>query len=175
MWHNLTVPEPEITVPTGLTTEGLLGRRYAARVIDSVVILFLVGVGVVVAEIVPTINGLARGFSTLFVVLAIWIGYGTVLESSRWQATLGKRIVGLKAYNLQGGRMTLLQSAGRNAVKDGPFLLLGIIPGGQLLTLLWLAAHLVVLHRSPVYQAIHDCAAGTWVAAPEQTIQLRLA
>jgi hypothetical protein len=43
------------------------------------------------------------------------------------------------------------------------------------LTLIWLGAHLVVMHRSPVYQAIHDRFAQTWVAAPEETMQLRLA
>jgi hypothetical protein len=33
----------------------------------------------------------------------------------------------------------------------------------------------VVMYRSPVYQAIHDRVAGTLVAAPEETTQLRLA
>lgn len=68
-----------------------------------------------------------------------------------------------------------MHAVGRNLVKDGPFLLLGLIPGTQLFMLAWLAVHLVVMHRSPVYQAIHDRAAHSWVAAPEQTIQLRIA
>ena len=80
----------------------------------------------------------------------------------------------MRVYNAAGGRLTLSQAAGRNLVKDGPFLLFGLVPGGQLLTFVWLGAHLVVLHRSPVNQAIHDRAAHTWVAAPEETIQLRL-
>jgi hypothetical protein len=68
-----------------------------------------------------------------------------------------------------------MQAAGRNLVKDGPFLLLGSIPGGQLPSVVWLVAHLVVMHRSPVNQAIHDRAAHSWVAAPEETTQLHLA
>jgi hypothetical protein len=40
--------------------------------------------------------------------------------------------------------------------------------------LIRLGAHLVALRRSPVYQAIHDRAAHTWVAAPEGTTQLHL-
>jgi hypothetical protein len=71
-------------------------------------------------------------------------------------------------------RLAPLQAAARNLVRDVPFLVLGLLPGGRFLSLIWLGAHLVVLHRSPVYQAIHDRAAQTWVAAPEQTIQLHL-
>jgi hypothetical protein len=40
--------------------------------------------------------------------------------------------------------------------------------------MIWRGAHLVVLHRSPVYQAIHDRAAHTWVAARQGTTQLHL-
>ena len=82
--------------------------------------------------------------------------------------------MGLRVYNPQGGRLALTQAAGRNLARDGPFLLMGFMLGSQVLALAWLV-HLVVLYRSPVYQAIHDRAAHTWVAAPEETIQLRIA
>ena len=82
--------------------------------------------------------------------------------------------MGLRVYNLQGGRISILQGAGRIAVKDGPFFLFGLVPAGQLLSIVWLGAHLFVIHRSAVNQAIHDRAAKTWVAAPEETIQLHL-
>lgn len=160
-------------MPAGLTTEGLLGRRYMARFIDSVIILLLIG-GIAVLGKMFSIergHGLAAIAIDLLVLIVVWIGYGTVLESSPWQATLGKKMLGLRVYNAQGGRLAPPQAAGRNLVKDGPFLLLSPLP---LLTLVWLCAHLVVLYRSPVYQAIHDRAAHTWVAAPESTIQLRL-
>jgi uncharacterized RDD family membrane protein YckC len=110
----------------------------------------------------------------LFLLVIIWIGYGTALESSRWQATLGKRLMRLRVYNSEAGRAVPLQAAKRNLVKDGPFLVFGLIPGCPFLSLIWLGAHLVVLHRSSVYQDIHDRVAQTWVAAPEQTIQLHL-
>jgi uncharacterized RDD family membrane protein YckC len=77
-------------------------------------------------------------------------------------------------YNSQGGRAKFLQAGGRNLLKDGPFVLLAFIPDFSFLSLIWLGAHVVVLHRSPVYQAIHDRAAHTWVAAAEATIQLHL-
>jgi uncharacterized RDD family membrane protein YckC len=82
--------------------------------------------------------------------------------------------MGLKVYDAAGGRLQLLQAGGRNLVKDGPFVVFSLIPGGQILQLVWLIAHVVVMHRSPVYQAIHDRAAGTWVASQEATTRLHL-
>jgi len=107
-------------------------------------------------------------------IFAVWIGYGTLLEFSPWQATIGKRLMGLKVYDTEGGRLKLRHSARRTAIKEVPFELLPLIPGGRLLSFGWLIAHLVVLHRSPVYQAIHDRVAKTLVAAPEATTQLHL-
>jgi uncharacterized RDD family membrane protein YckC len=170
------VSDQTIRVPAGLTTEGLLGRRYIARSIDSVIGTLLITVGIALGRTFgpQVVNGPLQFLLRLFLVLIVWIGYGTVLEASRWQATLGKRLMGLRVYNSEAGRPAPLQAAARNLVKDSPFLVLGLMPGGGFLSLIWLGAHLVVLHRSPVYQAIHDRAAQTWVAAPEQTIQLHI-
>lgn len=111
----------------------------------------------------------------MIVVVAVWISYGASFESSPWQATLGKRIMGLRVYDASGARMMFSQAAIRNLTKDGPFIILGFVPGGQLFGLLWLAVQIFVMHRSPVYQAIHDRVVHSWVAAPEETIQLRIA
>jgi uncharacterized RDD family membrane protein YckC len=78
-------------------------------------------------------------------------------------------------YDAQGGRLTPLQAVVRNLIKDGPFFVFAFIHGGNLLSMILLGAHLLVLHRSPVYQAIHDRIAHTWVAAPEEIAQLHLA
>jgi uncharacterized RDD family membrane protein YckC len=165
-----------IQVPAGLTTEGLLVRRYFARVVDGVLITWLI---IAVARLAGTglpknLGGAASSLLGLFLFLILWIGYGTALESSPWQATLGKRWMRLRVYDALGGRLTPLQAAGRNLIKDGPFLVFGFIPGGNLLSLILLGAHVLALHRSPVYQAIHDRIAHTWVAAPEETTQLHL-
>jgi uncharacterized RDD family membrane protein YckC len=169
------MPDDTIQVPPGLTTDGLIGRRYMARCIDSILItVILVAAWGLVAAFRPPFAGITLLVFGLFLSLIIWIGYGTALEASPWQATIGKRLMGLRVYNSQGGRPAFLQAGGRNLLKDGPFLLLGFIPGLGFLSLIWLGAHVVVLHRSPVYQAIHDRAAHTWVAAAEATIQLHL-
>jgi hypothetical protein len=80
--------------------------------------------------------------------MVVWIGCFTAFESSPWQATLGKRFMGLRVYNSQAGRPTPLQAAGRTLIKDGPFLVFAFLPGGRLLALIWLGAHLVV-HAHP--------------------------
>ncbi len=174
MLHSMT-DEP-IRVPAGLTTEGLLGRRYLARMIDSMIVGVLAATALgLLRDLGPqTKPDLLSVLFNLSALLILWIGYGAVLESSPWQATLGKRLMGLRVYDSEGGRLEVFQAAGRNLVKDGPFLMFTLIPAGPVLSLVWLGCHLVVLHRSPVYQAIHDRAAKTWVAAPEATIQLHL-
>jgi len=165
-----------ITVPAGLTTDGLLARRYLARFIDSVIItLIILAIVKLESVFLPGIRaGLTGIVVNLLIFVVVWLGYGTILESSAWQATFGKRIMGLRVYNSEAGRLLPLQAAGRNLCKDGPFIALRFVPGGDILSVVWLGAHVVVLHRSPVYQAIHDRAAHTWVAASEATIQLRL-
>lgn len=151
-------------VPFGLTTDGLPGKRYLARTIDAMVLIPLF------------VLFMAAGVAPAVLVLSplVWLGYGALMESSSWQATIGKRVMGLKVYDGSGRRLTLLQAAYRSLVKEGPFLLLAFMPGGQWVSSGWLVAHLIVIHRSPVSQAIHDRLAGTWVAAPEETTQLRL-
>ena len=71
---------------------------------------------------VPQVGGdtLSVLFSVLL-CLILWIGYGTVFEASPWQATLGKRLMRLRVYDSQAGRLVLIHAAGRNLLKDGPF------------------------------------------------------
>jgi uncharacterized RDD family membrane protein YckC len=122
---------PEIQVPTGLTTDGLLGRRYVERFIDSIIIVLLIALITLGWTVVVSGRSASLSDKLVFSLLLFfgWISYGTILESSKVQATLGKRIMGLRVYNAQGGRLELMQAAGRNVVKDGPFLVLGLIPG----------------------------------------------
>lgn len=52
--------------------------------------------------------------------------YYVWLESSSWQATLGKRMVGIKVVNLNGERIGFGQSSRRNMAKSLSVLTLGI-------------------------------------------------
>ena len=53
--------------------------------------------------------------------------------------------MGLRVYDSEGGRLKVFEAAGRNLVKDGPFLLFALIPAGRVLSVIWLGCHLVVL------------------------------
>jgi RDD family len=71
-----------IRVPAGLTTDGLPGRRYIARFIDSVLITLLILVVVALKVVlVPTIEGglanLLVNLLFLLLLFILWIGYGT--------------------------------------------------------------------------------------------------
>ena len=77
------------------------------------------------------------------------IFYGIWLESSVWQATLGKRLMGIKVVDLQGQRISFTKSSGRCLAKGLSTLTLGI----GYLTPLW-------DHRK---QTLHDKAAGCLV------------
>ena len=72
--------------------------------------------------------------------------YTVWLESSAWQATLGKRMMGLKVVDLQGRRIGFRTSSCRNLAKGLSMLSLGV---GYLMPL-W----------DQRKQALHDKAAG---------------
>jgi uncharacterized RDD family membrane protein YckC len=163
-----------ILAPAGLTTDGLLGKRYMARFIDSIIVFLPVLAAFGLAGAIharSTAEILVQGG----VCLIFFVGYGAAFESSPWQATLGKRLMGLRVYTAEGNRLTPFQAAARNLTKEGPFVVFAFIPFGRLLGVVWLCTHLVVVNSSPVYQAIHDRIARTLVAAPEETTRLRLA
>jgi uncharacterized RDD family membrane protein YckC len=163
-----------IRVPDELKTEGLLSLRYVARLMDAGFIsLSVLAATLAASALLPSIGGTAGLILTsVLPAFVVWIGYEVVFEWSPWQATIGKRLVGLKVCNSQGGRMTLAQAARRNLVKDSPFLLLGYLPKGYILSLLWLGAHLLVVHRGSTHRAIHDRVADTWVTAGKSVISL---
>src|ERR1700693_3456311 len=102
-----------IQLPAGLTTDGLLGKRYMARVIDWIIVSFIViavfkSASGLRAQIVAGGSGVVVQLS---ISLIVWIAYGAVFESSTWQATVGKRVMGIRVYGEQGHRLTLLRAA----------------------------------------------------------------
>jgi uncharacterized RDD family membrane protein YckC len=60
----------------------------------------------------------AVGFPVAWlVVLPVVLLYYPVLESSRWQATLGKRFFGLTVVNLDGERISFVRALVRHLAK----------------------------------------------------------
>jgi uncharacterized RDD family membrane protein YckC len=86
--------------------------------------------------------------STAFSMVVNWI-YEASLESSSYQATLGKMALGLKVTDLEGRRISFARATGRHFAKilSGMILLIGYIIAGF----------------STRKQALHDMIAGTLV------------
>ncbi len=83
----------------------------------------------------------------LLIQLADWL-YSATLESSAWQATLGKKIVGLKVTDADGHRLSFARATGRHFGKFlSNILFLGFILAGF----------------TEKKQGLHDLIAGTLV------------
>lgn len=65
-------------------------------------------------------------FANPIMSTAIWWAYSAVLQSSKWQATLGKKILGLKVCDYQGVRISFARASGRFFASYLSALLVGI-------------------------------------------------
>jgi len=160
--------------PAGRPRSADLGRRFAARLIDCVIVQAVSMVALVPLLAMVMVAGSAlldgppsRGaglgsFAALFFV--IWWGY-EVLFLSRWGATPGKRVMGLRVVPVHGARRapSTRASAVRGLLWAGP-LLFSWSPWVNLLSgLYWIADIGWAVGDRPDRQALHDKAAGTRV------------
>ena len=123
-------------------------RRFAAYAIDYFVVLLagmVLGALVIAAGVVE--NG-TQGRFTVWLLVGYFL-YCALLESSPWQATLGKRAIGIKVTNGRGERIGFARAAMRFVAK-----LLSVLT-------LFVGYLLIVLTRRR--QALHDLLAGTLV------------
>lgn len=112
-------------------------KRFAALLID----LILIGViSYLLWFITPSL--------ALAGILIGWL-YSTVMESSRFLGTLGKKLLRLQVVDLDGERLSLPRSAARSTAK--------------LLSALNLCAGYLVAVFTPRKQAVHDLLASTLV------------
>jgi uncharacterized RDD family membrane protein YckC len=127
-------------------------RRFAAYAIDYVLVLLggtVLGAGAILAGVVE--DG-TQGRFTLW-LLAGYFLYCALLESSPWQATVGKRVIGIKVVNRRGERIGFARAAARFAAK-----LLSVLT-------LFLGYLLIVVTKRR--QALHDVIAGTLLTHDE--------
>ncbi len=93
--------------------------------------------------------GLGSLLTYYFIVIALNLVYFGVMESSSYQATFGKRALGLKVVTLNNERLSLGNAIGRYLAKIPSALILGI---GYLMA-----------GWTEKKQALHDMIAGTLV------------
>jgi len=136
--------------------------RFAAYLIDTIILglvfvplgaslgIVLAASGSMDSDLMPGVNGLLNAGS----ILAGWL-YSSLLESSSWQGTVGKKLVGLRVTDLNGNRISFGKATGRyfGKILSGMICLIGFI----------MAAF------TEKRQALHDQLAGTLVLSGPAT------
>lgn len=151
--------------------------RFVAAVIDAIV----VGIPLLVLVAILYIAIYGANFNPAapapidpwfnILPLPIWWLYQSLMESSGWQATLGKRAMGIVVTDLDGNRMTFGRASARHWAGQIFQLLalpLGFLPQDNigvmsftlLLALCTLIAYVMAAFH-PKKQALHDILAGT--------------
>jgi uncharacterized RDD family membrane protein YckC len=108
--------------------------RFLAWLIDALIscaISFPLGIiiGLIMAASGSDLNSgdllLVRLSTNGFSIVAGWLYY-SLCESSSWQATVGKKVLGLRVTDLDGQRISFLNATGRHFAKILSGLILGI-------------------------------------------------
>jgi uncharacterized RDD family membrane protein YckC len=150
--------------------------RLVAFVIDAIILFFVftlvisflaVGMGLTAAvqQIQPgesldaliAVLGVGFVLATLLILLVGSALYFTLLESSSWQGTLGKKVLGLYVTDLGGIRITFARASGRFFA--GKFMVLGV-PG---LGVIYFCVSCICAGLTEHKQALHDMLAGCLV------------
>jgi uncharacterized RDD family membrane protein YckC len=124
-------------------------RRFAAAIIDGVLLFVLLGGLDFIAGLAVGFTGAA--FSSISSALSFGVGiaYYVGLESSSQQATFGKRALGIIVTDLQGNRISPWRAAGRYF--------------GKILSALTLLIGYLMAGFTAKKQALHDIMASTLV------------
>ena len=118
----------------------MLLRRYFAWMIDAA---FVLALGLIFSLVFGQ-----RPFGSNDIINIAWVIYGTLLDASSWQGTIGKRILRMKVMTENGNKISLFRSAIRNSFR--------IFPVFMFFSALWLLF-------SSGRQCLHDKFAGTIV------------
>jgi uncharacterized RDD family membrane protein YckC len=87
-------------------------RRFVAYVIDSILI------GVVIGILAAILSGSDTGVALTYLIGALGgLVYYAAMESSAYQATVGKIALGIQVTDLEGNRVSFLRALGRNLAK----------------------------------------------------------
>lgn len=134
------------------------GRRLAAAFLDSLVLMIGLLLLIVPMVFLFETSASQQADDTMEALLGlVLIGayfvvnllYPVVFEASKWQATVGKRLVGLRVTDSVGHRISLGQAIGRNFLK------------GLVNLIFWPLILVIVFSRR--HQGLHDMVAQTFV------------
>jgi uncharacterized RDD family membrane protein YckC len=149
--------------------------RFVAYVLDAVILgafalpiffglAMMMGVGAAMSNLprgrdpfesgLPPVFALFLGAFVLVVFVGGWM-YHALLESSEWQGTAGKRIVGIVVTDMDGARVSFWRATGRYFAK----FITGMIP---------LGIGYIIAGFTEKRQAIHDMIVGSLVLRKSQ-------
>ncbi len=138
-------------------------RRFWAVSVDFLVILIVfvmliaplgivLGLGAIITWPITSalagLSGMLVPLLDLKVQIVAWL-YFALMESSSWQATIGKRLFGVRVMTVDGKPVTFARATGRYF-------------GKYLSTILWMLGY-VLAAFTPKKQALHDLIAETVV------------
>jgi len=131
-------------------------RRLFAILIDAVLLTIVLGVtaGIISQVMVPAADQVLADRRAACLSIVVWWLYYALFESSRWQATPGKMVVGARVSDLAGMRISFLQATGRTF--------------GKILSAIILCIGFIMVAFNPRKQALHDVMAGTLVITSAQ-------
>jgi uncharacterized RDD family membrane protein YckC len=120
-------------------------RRVAAALIDGILVAV---VSWIVTGIFSAVSDGAEVTAQILVLIAAY-GYYAGMESSSYQATVGKIALGIQVTDLSGNRISFLRALGRNLA--------------EILSALILLIGYIMVAFTPKKQGLHDLIAGTLV------------
>jgi uncharacterized RDD family membrane protein YckC len=157
-FEELRLPPIPSSSPSPLVMAGLPGAssafagfwlRLVAFLIDVIILLIPKGlVDVVVFATTSNEHGGADALSQIFYLGLDWV-YFAALESSAWQATIGKKILGLRVSDLAGERISFGRASGRFFA--------------QFISAITLCIGYIMIGFTEKRQGLHDMMAGTIV------------
>jgi uncharacterized RDD family membrane protein YckC len=120
-------------------------RRVAAALIDGILVGIVSGI---VTAIAGGISDDARVIAQILLFVAAYVYYAG-MESSAYQATVGKIALGIQVTDLDGNRISFLRALGRNLA--------------EILSALILLIGYIMVAFTAKKQGLHDMIAGTLV------------
>jgi uncharacterized RDD family membrane protein YckC len=157
----VVLPAPAVPVPAGLLARG------AAFFIDYMLLVSVLTMGL---NFVSTFAGVGGVVLAALGLLAAGQLYWAGLESSRWQASVGKQALRLVVVGIDGTRLTMNRALVRSALSVVPLVAAyaGIAAGsdviGGFLILFVVPAAVLMAPFNARRQALHDLLTDTMVA-----------
>lgn len=141
----------------GATQFGGFWIRVGAYFIDLVVLIIpVLLVSFLFRSVTPAADEMEQAIVELMdsiLSLIIWWVYFAVLHSSQWQASVGKKVVGLKVVDEKGNRISFGRATGRYFA--------------EFLSALILCIGYMMVGWTKKKQGLHDMIAGTYVIRSE--------